>query len=80
MAANLMQLYDAMTESAQEELYNFALFLTTNAKNIRSDRKKNVGSDFFGALQEYANPNLIDQEKDAWAEAVAEKYRSQNDN
>jgi hypothetical protein len=28
----------------------------------------------FGALSKYANPSLIDREKDAWAEATAEKY------
>lgn len=27
-----------------------------------------------GALKKYANPELIQYEKDAWAEAVGEKY------
>ena len=75
MAESLMQLYDTMTETAQKELYDFALYLATKTGNIRAKAKKDIDSSFFGALQKYSNPSLIDQEKDAWANAVAEKYR-----
>ena len=80
MAESLMQLYDTMTETAQKELYDFALYLATKTGNIRAKNKKEIDSSFFGALQKYSNPSLIDQEKDAWANAIAEKYRGQNDN
>ena len=30
----------------------------------------------FGCLKKYANPALIEQEKDAWERAVAERYAS----
>lgn len=29
---------------------------------------------YFGLLSKYANPSLIEQEKDAWAEASVEKH------
>lgn len=31
-----------------------------------------------GSLKKYANPSLIDQEKEAWRKAVIEKYEKNN--
>ena len=36
--------------------------------------KKNKIVDFVGCLSHYANPNLIESEKDAWKQAVKDKY------
>ena len=44
MAESLMQMYETMTATAQQELYDFALFLLSKEKSIKNylDGKKNV--------------------------------------
>ncbi len=43
-------------------------------------KKKKIDSNLFGALHKYSNPSLIEFEKEAWANATAEKYKVQNGN
>ena len=41
---------------------------------LQKDRKYTDPDELMGVLNEYANPELIPLEKDAWAIAVEEKY------
>ena len=38
------------------------------------DKDNNVKNSVFGRLNAYANPSLIQEETNAWENAVAEKY------
>ena len=46
------------------------LYNTDNDSMIIKDRESSV----MGILKKYANPKLIPMEKEAWGEAVREKY------
>ncbi len=60
------------------DISEFKLFLKDKENfNIISRPVEEKGksiSDFVGALNHYANPELIEKEKDAWKNAVKEKY------
>lgn len=45
-------------------------------ENTESDKSKTIQS-LRGSLSQYANPNLIQHEKEAWEMAVQEKYLEQ---
>lgn len=79
MGEQLLTLYNSLTLEAQKQLYEFASFLASKAGNIKKT-KNSDSSDFFGALHKYANPDLIEKEKSAWADSVSDKYRRLNDN
>ncbi len=49
MAEALMQMYEIMPETAQRELYDFALFLISRNENKTSSLKK---KSYFGALKD----------------------------
>ena len=48
MAEALMQMYETMTETAQKELYDFALFLVSREEKKAVPQKKSM----FGALKD----------------------------
>ncbi len=48
MAEALMQMYETMTETAQKELYDFALFLFSREEKKAVQQKKSM----FGALKD----------------------------
>ncbi len=48
MAEALMQMYETMTETAQKELYDFALFLISREQKTEAPEKKS----YFGALKD----------------------------
>ncbi len=48
MAEALMQIFNTITEDAQKELYDFALFLLSKNKEKKSTKKESC----FGALKD----------------------------
>ena len=46
MAESLMQMYETMTATAQQELYDFALFLLSKEKSIKNI-EKSASENFF---------------------------------
>ena len=85
--------YDVMIKEAYQlideiphDKIEYVVQLLRSASGMLSDTvakkksKRTIGNDFFGALQKYANPSLIESESDAWEKAVAEKYGNANDN
>ena len=68
MAQALMQLYEAMSESAQQELYDFALFLVSKneIQNSEAEKQKKLSS-----LYEFAGSG-----KKLWAGVDALKYQN----
>ena len=66
MAEALMQMYETMTETAQKELYDFALFLVSREEKKAVPQKKSM----FGALKDkisYIAPDF-DEPLDDFAE------------
>lgn len=78
MGEQLIAIYNSLTVEAQKEAYDFIVYLSTKKVNVKN--KKKLDSNLFGSLHKYANPSLIESEKDAWANSAAEKYRAQYDN
>lgn len=72
---NLQAYYNGSSIQTVED-YKFEkdqrLIITVLDDN-ESDRKAGIKA-LRGSLAKYANPNLIDKEKDAWEMAVKEKY------
>lgn len=72
---NLQAYYNGSSIQTVED-YKFEkdqrLIITVLDDN-ESGRKAGIKS-LRGSLAKYANPNLIDKEKDAWEMAVKEKY------
>jgi hypothetical protein len=73
MSEQLLELYKALPLEAQKEAFDFVAYLAEKTENKKRTKKK-LGSDFFGAFHRYANLDALKREKDAWAEAVAEKH------
>ena len=48
MGEALMQIFNTITEDAQKELYDFALFLLSRSKDEKKNSKK---KSYFGALK-----------------------------
>ncbi|MBO4508369.1 MAG: DUF2281 domain-containing protein [Spirochaetaceae bacterium] len=64
MAEDLMRLYNAMSVTAQQELYSFALFLYSQKNNSDVSSKK---TSCFGALKDkilYISPDFDDPVED----------------
>lgn len=75
MGEQLMTIYNSLTVEAQKEAYDFIVYLST--KKINMKKKRKIDSNLFGTLHKYSNPSLIESEKEAWANAAAEKYKVQ---
>ena len=63
MAEALMQMYETMTETAQKELYDFALFLFSREEKKAVQQKKSM----FGALKDkisYIAPDFDEPPED----------------
>ena len=64
MEEALIQMYEKMPETAQRELYDFAVFLTSRNDNKTSSLKK---KSYFGALKDkitYIAPDFDDPLED----------------
>lgn len=69
--------YDGETIQPLEKINakkNQRLIITVLDDFIPETRKPKKEKTMRGALAEYANPNLREQEKTAWEKAVIEKY------
>ena len=64
-------IFETLTE---KQLEGFILLFSGN--NEKSDEHRPKAGTLKGALAEHADPNLISQEKEAWANAAAEKYKN----
>lgn len=72
--AVIEETYNNLTEEQQKIVYD--LVISLEKMNHQNFDKKSIGDDFYGALNKYANPSLIDKEKDAWLNSVTEKYKA----
>ena len=52
MAEALLQMYETMTETAQQELYDFAAFLLTNPAKVQKKEKSNPLEEFCGVIND----------------------------
>lgn len=76
--------YEALMQEAYELIpsvsYEKLLYVVDYLKSNSSEQDESLSpkekslNDVFGCFQNYANPDLVSKEKDAWAEAVKEKY------
>lgn len=64
-------IFETLTE---KQLEGFILLFSGNNEKAAEARPK--AGTLKGALADYADPNLISQEKEAWANAAAEKYKN----
>ena len=57
---------------------NVEIIILMNTENVGNNTKKikrkKEGRNLAGILHKYANPDLIAKEKDAWQNAVKDKY------
>lgn len=70
-AINLLQ---EMPEQKIEAVYTYMCFVNTFVENERIDKKKKKAGSIAGIAHQYANPDLIPLEKEAFANAMAEKH------
>lgn len=71
MPQDLYSAYNSLTIAKKQEVYDFVMFLLAKDENFSSSEKKFTA---FGALNRYANPNLIEKEELAWSKSVTENY------
>ena len=64
----IVSMLDTLTE---EQLQGIILFIKNYEK-----KDETTAESVRGILSGYANKNLIDKEKEAWEEAVIEKYEN----
>lgn len=69
-AINLLQ---TMPQHKLEAVYTYMQFVNTLAENEETVTKKSANS-IVGIAHQYANPDLIPLEKEAFANAMAEKH------
>lgn len=65
-------LYETLTES---QLERFIIMFSGENQQENEEHRPKAGS-MKGILSEYADPDLIPLEKEAWANAAAEKYKN----
>ncbi len=70
-AINLLQ---TMPEQKIEAVYTYMRFVSTLVENEKIATKKKNASSIAGIARQYANPDLIPLEKEAFADAMAEKH------
>lgn len=65
-------LFETLTES---QLERFIIMFSGGNPQENEEHRPKAGS-MKGILSEYADPDLIPLEKEAWANAAAEKYKN----
>ena len=68
-----MNLLQTMPDSKLEAVYMYMRFVSSQADEAAASEKKSARA-IVGIAHEYANPELISLEKEAFANAMAEKY------
>lgn len=69
-----MELLQKMPEQKIEAIYTYICFVNSQMEAEETSQKKSAKS-IVGIAQKYANPDLIPLEKEAFANAMAEKHR-----
>lgn len=70
-----MELLQTIPENQLESVYTFLQFIKFKESQQESTKKNNNGNtSAFGIAHKYANPDLIQLEKEAFANAMAEKH------
>lgn len=70
-----MELLRTMPESQLDTVYTFLQFIKFKESQRESQQKINSGNtSAFGIAHKHANPDLIPLEKEAFANAMAEKH------
>ena len=69
-----MDLLQTVPESELETVYAFLQFIKFRENSIPQNKGKSQKSSAFGIAHKYANPELIPLEKEAFANAMAEKH------
>ncbi len=70
-----IDLLQTIPENKLETVYTFLQFIKfQEAQKNTNTEKKNGETSAFGIAHEYANPELIPLEKEAFANAMAEKH------
>ena len=63
MPQELYAAYNSLSAAWKKEVYDYVMFLYDRGKKRQLKSKKLSA---FGILEKYANPSLIEKEKDAW--------------
>ena len=66
----LMSILDLPEELKSRRVEIIVLPFDENSTQKQSDKSKSL----MGALKEYANPDLLETEKNAWAKAAGDKH------
>lgn len=69
-----MELLQTMPEQKVEAIYTYMCFVNTQMDTEESTPKKKNAKTIVGIAQKYANRDLIPLEKEAFANAMAEKH------
>lgn len=69
-----MDLLQTISEDRLESVYTFLQFIKFQEEEQKVSENKNGQTSAFGIAHEYANPALIPLEKEAFANAMAEKH------
>lgn len=69
-----IDLLQAMPEQKIEAVYTYMRFVNTLAEDDKIIKKKKSAGSIVGIAHQYANPDLIPLEKEAFANAMAEKH------
>lgn len=69
-----MELLQTIPENKLESVYTFLQFIKFQETGQKTPKIRNGKTSAFGIAHEYANPDLIPLEKEAFAKAMAEKH------
>lgn len=69
-----MELLQKMPEQKIEAIYTYICFVNSQMEAEETSQKKKSAKSIVGIAQKYANPDLIPLEKEAFANAMAEKH------
>lgn len=69
-----MDLLQGMPEQKIEAIYTYMLFVNSLTEDEEAGTKKKSAKSIAGIARQYANPDLIPLEKEAFANAMAEKH------
>ncbi len=69
-----IDLLQTMPEHKLESVYMYIQFVNTLTENEETVTKKKNANSIVGIAHQYANPELVPLEKEAFASAMAEKH------
>lgn len=69
-----VELLQTMPEQKVEAIYTYICFVNSQISEEESTSKKKSAKSIVGIAHKYANPDLIPLEKEAFADAMAEKH------